>query len=164
MKPGQQLQIILDEVAPLLKRITDSDAKLQPSGKWSKIQILGHTIDSGLNNIGRFIRAQQTEDLLFQGYDQIFWVDTQQWQKRDWKEVLTLFLSINSQIAFMADHIPKDILTKPRLNHSMSWPLYASKNEEAPYNLEFLILDYIGHLENHLKQIITDYQPKVLRT
>lgn len=164
MKPGQQLLEILDNVKPAFNAISDHDAKAFPSPeKWSKIQIIGHLIDSALNNVGRFIRLQKTQDLIFDGYDQKYWVEAQHYQNSDWVDTINLFHLINAQIASMVDQIPGEILSLPREKHSISWPLYFEKSPKNPFTLEFMIWDYIAHIENHLKQIFTDYQPKVLR-
>ncbi|MFY0600149.1 MAG: DinB family protein [Cyclobacteriaceae bacterium] len=164
MDSSEQLISILEKIRPQLEAISESEAKATPApGKWSKAQILGHLVDSAINNIGRFIRSQKTQDMLFDGYDQEFWVDAQNYQDEDWKDVINLFVSINMRIAKVTAKIPSDIMTMPRENHSISWHLYADKKNEDPFTLEFLVWDYIAHVENHLKQIITDYQPIVLK-
>ena len=58
MKSGSFLQQIILEVRPLLLVLSQEEVQLKTSpDKWSKKQILGHLVDSGLNDIGRFVRA-----------------------------------------------------------------------------------------------------------
>jgi hypothetical protein len=164
MKASTELLAILHEVQLALAIISESESKAIPHpGKWSKIQVLGHLIDSAINNLNRFVRLQKTNDLLFEGYDQPFWVAAQNYQNSPWSEIVGLFMALNTQIAAMIRIIPEERLTEPRATHSISWPTYYRKKVGAPYSLEFLIWDYIAHLEHHLKQILPDYQPKILK-
>ncbi|MEP4535353.1 MAG: DinB family protein [Cyclobacteriaceae bacterium] len=162
MRSKFPLRAILDDVRPRLEQVPSEHAHEQISvGKWSKIEILGHLIDSGINNLNRFIRAQLTEDMMFEPYAQEFWVDAQGYQNQKWKDVVGLFLALNNQISVAIQNISDDQLTKTRANHSMSPPFYFDKAPDSPVTLEVLIWDYIGHLEHHLRQILPDYQPQV---
>src|SRR5262249_22628699 len=57
-------------------RALGEDASQRPraAGKWSPRQILGHLCDSAVNNYHRVVRAQQTDELHFPGYQQEHWV------------------------------------------------------------------------------------------
>src|SRR6185503_3729287 len=66
---------IVVEAAARLRAITDDAASTRPApGKWSPKEIVGHLIDSAVNNQARFVRAQLQDDLIFPGYDQDAWV------------------------------------------------------------------------------------------
>ncbi|MEO9477296.1 MAG: DinB family protein [Cyclobacteriaceae bacterium] len=157
------LRSILDGIQPKLEAVSTAQAHEPIAvGKWSKIQILGHLIDSGINNLNRFIRAQLTEDMIFEPYAQEFWVKAQAYEKQDWDDVVALFLALNNQISVLIQNISEDKLTKTRTDHSMSPPFYFDKAADSPVTLEVLIWDYIGHLEHHIRQVFPDYHPVVL--
>jgi hypothetical protein len=155
------LREIINAIAPKLHAIKDAEASKQPApNKWSKKLIVGHLVDSALNNVGRFVRAQKTFDLIYEGYDQEFWVEAQDYENVDWEELVTLFVALNLQIARTVNRIDREVLLRVRTNHSMKPPFYVEN--DGVVTLKLLIEDYIAHLENHLKQIMTDYKPRVL--
>ena len=72
--------------------IDDEAASTSPApGKWSPKEVIGHLIDSAANNHGRFILAQQTDDMVFPTYDQEFWVAAQHYNERAWPELVSLW-------------------------------------------------------------------------
>lgn len=163
MNQKSTLKDILKSIRPQLEAISDNQAH-EPlaSGKWSPIQIIGHLCDSAINNIGRIIRAQKTDHLIFEGYDQEFWVEANDYQNGDWSSIRELFLQLNSRMAEMIENIPEDVLYLPRNKHGLTPPSYAHRNPDEAPTLHFWIEDYIGHLENHLKQVLSAYEPVVL--
>ncbi|MEJ0080591.1 MAG: hypothetical protein WDM78_06450 [Puia sp.] len=56
--------------------------------KWSKKEIIGHLIDSAQINLQRFVRATYTENFKVT-YEQMEWVDAQQYVHADIQELLT---------------------------------------------------------------------------
>ena len=48
-------------------------------GKWSRKEIVGHLIDSASNNHQRFVRAQDSDDLICPTYDQDAFVRVQRY-------------------------------------------------------------------------------------
>ena len=55
----QQLEKHIQEVPEKFKQLpAESILKKPAPGKWSKQEILGHLIDSAINNLKRFIDAQ----------------------------------------------------------------------------------------------------------
>lgn len=163
MNQSTTLKNILDSVRPQLDTISESKAHepLAPR-KWSPIQTIGHLCDSAINNIGRVIRAQKTDHLIFEGYEQEFWVEANDYQNGDWPSVRALFLQLNFRMAEIAKNIPEEILNLPRHKHNLTPPSYAQWDPKEAPTLDFWIEDYIGHLENHLKQVLPDYEPVVL--
>jgi hypothetical protein len=72
---ADELQTIIKDFVPRLLAISHSDFTSKPfPGKWSKLEVLGHLIDSSQNNIRRFITAQHEPAAPRIGYDQEFWV------------------------------------------------------------------------------------------
>jgi len=80
--------------------MSDTEMDLKPNpDKWSKKEILGHLIDSAYNNHGRFLAAQIQEDLVFSGYDQVYWVKQNNYQERDKEEILITWEIVNNHLA-----------------------------------------------------------------
>lgn len=120
------------------------DFKFKPSPEvWSKREILGHLVDSAINNLRRFTEAQLSKDVyeIF-AYDQDGLVKVNDYQHKNTNELFSLWLYLNSHIAF----ILKD-LTEEQLNIKIN--VFGM----SICTLEFLIEEYIDHLKHHLKQI-----------
>jgi hypothetical protein len=116
----------------------------QPN-KWSKKEILGHLCDSALNNLQRFVRAQyEDQPYTVIKYAQNQWVELMDYQNLPVDHILNLWLSLNKQIAEVIAKIPED-----KLQNS------CEIGEEQTVTLEWIIKDYVDHLEHHLKQIFT---------
>ena len=120
---------------------------------WAPIEILGHLVDSAANNHQRFVRAQFTDDLVFPGYEQDQWVSGQKYRDASWPDLIQLWSSYNLHLVHVASVIPTDALTKPRAAHTLDEIAFnvVDKNEAA--TLEYLIRDYVDHLQHHLNQI-----------
>jgi hypothetical protein len=143
-----ELQKVLATVPSRLSAINDKDASLpRIGGKWSCKQILGHLIDSAANNHHRFVRAQIEKSLEMAGYTQDQWVSTQSYQQRNWNDLVTLWTCYNQHILHL-------ILTAPA--EHLTIPCKIAGDESGP--LEFLMVDYVAHLEHHLNQILATRQ------
>ena len=124
---------------------------LEPvSGTWSNAQILGHLIDSALNNHARFVRAQIPEHLTYAylivpGYAQNDWVTVGHYDSRSWEELLTLWRALNGQIL----HVMKTV--NPI---SLFVPCIVGDSEAKP--LEAIMIDYVGHTLHHLQFILEE--------
>ena len=113
-------------------------------------------MDSAANNHQRFVRAQFKDDLVFPGYEQEEWVDIQHYQQESWPELIQLWKSFNLHIAHLDEHIPEGKLHKQCRDHSLNKIAWKLVSENEPATLEYMIVDYIGHMKNHLKQILND--------
>ena len=144
----------IESASQRLLKISEEDSTRFPApNKWSPKQVIGHLIDSAANNHQRFVRAQFKDDLVFVGYDQEEWVDVQKYQQESWSELIQLWKSFNLHIAHLVEQIPEAKLKKECREHSLNkiaWKLVA---ENEPATLEYMIVDYIGHMKNHLNQI-----------
>ena len=111
--------------------------------KWSKNEILGHLIDSAINNLKRFTECQfSNEPYLVTAYNQDELVKLNKYQERKFDDLLKLWCHLNKQIAFIFKDISEEQL-KTKIN------LY----DLSICDLEFLIEDYITHMKHHLNQI-----------
>ncbi|HET6977813.1 MAG TPA: DinB family protein [Pyrinomonadaceae bacterium] len=140
--------------AARLREIPEEQVRLRDSpDDWAIIEVLGHLIDSAANNHQRFVRAQFTEDLVFPGYDQNQWVTAQRYHDEAWSDVIQLWTAYNLHLVHVASGIPKDTLTRPRVNHNQDVIAFNLIDKNAPATLEYLIRDYVVHLQHHLNEI-----------
>lgn len=115
---------------------------------------MGHLIDSAANNHQRFVRAQFTEDLVFQGYDQELWMNVQRYDQSDWGFVVQLWYSYNLHLLQIIQLIPEAALMRPRYPHTLDRTAWQLIPAGESVTLEYLIRDYLGHLQDHLMQIL----------
>lgn len=149
-----ELAAALDRALPALRAIPDGVAGRHPKpGKWSPKEIIGHLIDSASNNHQRFVRAQWQDDLVFPGYSQDRWVASQRYQDAPWDELLTLFESFNRLLVRLMGAIPADVRERPRARHNLHRIAFRSVPETQPATLDYLLQDYVAHVEHHLRQI-----------
>lgn len=140
-------QILKDTVEAEVKRfgmISEEEWSYKFSAeKWSKKEILGHLCDSALTNIRRFVVTQykENENIV---YDQNFWVKAQNYQNIPIADVINLWKYLNLQIVNVVENMPDEVLRKN---------CDTSKTEQRVYTLEYLIQDYMDHLQHHLKTI-----------
>lgn len=137
-----------------LRKIPEEQSHRQSSpDDWSPIEILGHLIDSAANNHQRFVRAQFTDDLVFSGYEQNQWVSSQKYREESWADVIQLWSAYNLHLAHAASVIPENVLTRPRSPHTLDQIAFNIVDKSQPATLEYLIRDYVDHLQHHLDQI-----------
>ena len=117
--------------------------KVSPE-KWSKKEILGHLIDSGINNLQRFTEIQfENKPYPIRDYKQNELVKANDYQNAKTKELIAFWLSINNRILRLIE-----LQTESTLNYKIE----LSNNKLT--DLRYLITDYVTHLEHHLNQII----------
>lgn len=136
----ERLAAVLRGAMPWLATISEAEASVpEQEGKWSAKQVIGHLIDSAVNNLGRMVRMQIEEGLSLTGYEQMAWVRLQHYAEREWAQVLGLWFALNEQVAWMIGHLEKTRLA----NQGMV--------EGEVVTLGFLIEDYVAHMEHHLR-------------
>lgn len=118
--------------------------------KWSKKEILGHLVDSGINNLQRFTEIQfESKPYVVRKYNQDELVKANNYQAAEVRELLNLWLAINARIRRVMGLQTEKTLA------------YRIKIEDRSFDLKFLMEDYIVHLEHHLNQIMDpDYPVK----
>lgn len=138
----QKLTAILEKVPAQLLKFSDEESteKVRP-GKWSKKEIIGHLIDSAANNHQRFVRLQQSDELPMPQYEQDDWVKIQRYNERPWNELVTLWQAYNAHLLHVMQHVKSNTLENTAI-----FP------ETGPLTLKFIMLDYVVHLEHHLRQ------------
>jgi len=146
--------------APRLAALSDGESVTpRTAGAWTPKQIIGHLIDSACNNHARFVRAQLGDDLVFTGYDQEAWVSAQRYDDASWEDLVALWRRYNLHLARVIAAIPAETLTRRRVHHNLDEIAWRRVPRTEAATLEYLIRDYVGHLENHVRQILPDYRP-----
>ena len=137
-----RLKEILQAIPSRLSTISEGLASQKPNPKkWSKKEILGHLIDSASNNHQRFVRAQIDDVVALPKYKQDEWVAVQQWQQKKWKDIVALWQLYNEHLLHIFQYVDESKLSNVvTLN-------------DSTYTLQFLIDDYVDHMEHHLRQI-----------
>jgi len=150
-----ELREAVNNASPKLLELGEASATRPAAGKWSPREIIGHLVDSAINNYARFVRGQLQDELVFPGYAQDDWVRIGRYRDAPWEELVTLWRTINLQIARVMEGTPEEIRRRPREKHSLEAigvPL--SPGEAA--TLEHVMSDYVAHLHHHLRQIFRD--------
>ncbi|MVM32696.1 DinB family protein [Spirosoma sp. HMF4905] len=141
----------IDEVPSRLVNFSEPELTDHLPGKWSRKEILGHLIDSAINNLKRFTDAQSAEgSYLIQSYNQNKLVVVNQYQKLPLAHLLTLWSSLNRQILAVAEAIPTDTLNR---SIQISQAIQPADVRQL-HTLGWLIEDYVIHLEHHLKTLL----------
>ncbi|HLB10883.1 MAG TPA: DinB family protein [Gemmatimonadaceae bacterium] len=152
--PELQLGQIVFAATPRLSSISEADAsRPRSNGKWSRKEIVGHLIDSATNNHGRFVRAQFGDDLVSPTYDQDAWVRVQNYIRAPWAELVTLWSQYNLHLTRVIAAIPPEARSRRRFHHNLHDVAFRTIPASEPATLEYLIQDYVVHLEHHLAQI-----------
>jgi len=112
-------------------------------GKWTRVQLLGHLIDSAANNHQRFVRALAQPRLDWPGYDQVAHVSVQNYIGADPAVCVALWSAYNRHISYLIRQITPAKASTPCVI------------DAAPeMTLSDLVLDYVAHQEHHLRQLL----------
>lgn len=145
----------IDAASKQLVQISPEQSKLpRAEGKWSPKEIIGHLIDSASNNHQRFVRAQFTDDLVFDGYEQEGWIRVQNYQGEAWLELIQLWKSYNQHILHLMSLVPEETRMKLRYKHNLNQIASDSLSKDEPVTLDWFMRDYVDHMKKHLKQIL----------
>ena len=147
--PLAESQVHLRQQLSLLTDFWNACSELELSfhpgpGRWSRKEILGHLIDSALNNHRRIVGASLAPPPhQLRPYDQDAWVRVADYQHYPCAGMLALWTSLNELILHLIGHVPSHLLAHE----------YLTLNGN-PTTLHWLISDYALHLEHHVGQII----------
>ena len=140
-----KLELLLESGADYISNCEAAILSKKPiPSKWSKKEILGHLIDSGINNLQRFTEIPFEESpYKIRTYNQDELVKTNKYQEASVDELLNFWLAVNMRILQLMKH-----QTIETLNSSVDF------GDGSLSDVRFLMDDYVDHLEYHLKQII----------
>ncbi len=111
-------------------------------GKWTRVEILGHLIDSAINNHQRIVRAVAEGGVTWPGYDQVAMVRVQGYGQMDPALVVGLWTQLNLFLAGIVERIPAE----------REGAVCVIGGGE-PVTLGWLVSDYVAHLRHHLRQL-----------
>ena len=139
------LENTVDEAYRRFKTLADEtvEARSYPDA-WSLKEIVGHLIDSAVNNHQRFVRLQVCDGLMFPDYsqDNDAWVSIQRYQETSWDDLLSLWQHLNHHLARVIRSVNQRCL-------GHIWIV----DEDSSITLGELMVDYLRHLNDHLRQI-----------
>jgi hypothetical protein len=138
-----RLKQLIDEVPVLIAAIPgDIFEQKQSREKWSKKEILGHLIDSATNNHQRLVKAQFQDNPRIV-YEQVQWVTGNAYQFAERAHLLAFWTIYNQHIYHLVAQLQPAMLQR-------------TCNTGGPENitLEALFVDYIHHMEHHIKQLV----------
>lgn len=141
-----QLEKSIGSFPARIKQFSSEELLHKPaSDKWSKQEILGHLIDSAINNLKRFTEIQfLPQPYAVISYRQNELVLINDYQNLRLDHLLDLWQALNHQIVFVVQNIPVE-----KLNYPVD-PQYESKEIKT---LAWIICDYVAHMEHHFRQI-----------
>lgn len=141
----EELNSIVNLFSAKIGGIADQEFSAKPlPHKWSKKEVLGHLIDSGQNNLRRFICGQY-ENKPQITYQQDFWVTANGYQSMDKDDVIRLWVLTNQRIAKVLNNMPVE-----NYNRTCN----TGKEKDNLHSLQWLAEDYVKHMKHHLNQII----------
>jgi hypothetical protein len=138
----QRLAHLITIIPPKLQLMDETLFRFKPSqDKWSKQEILGHLIDSATNNHHRFVRVQY-EDVPRITYDQNKWNELSKYNTIDTKHLIRFWTLYNQHLVELIKRIPDENLLRE-----------CNTGGDKTVTLQWLIDDYVRHLEHHLRQL-----------
>ena len=145
--PLNRLQHLINTIPDTLRAIPDADFSYKPSpDKWSKKEIIGHLIDSATNNHHRFVRAQ-FENTPKITYAQDNWNAASRYQYMDKEHVISFWANYNQHLIEVVKRIPEADIQRE-----------CNNGGEKNVTLEWLINDYLVHMEHHLRQTGIEFE------
>ncbi len=140
---SQDLDITVGNFYLKHKDIENSIASKRYDPKeWTLKEILGHLVNSASNNHQRFIGLQFVGEMQSPEYQKFHleWIEREQLNGLDYADLILLWKQYN---IFMS-HLISDV-DRSKLGNAFVM-------ESKTLTLETLIVDYVNHLNGHLKQ------------
>ena len=147
---AQRLHSLLEKGMTYLDNADLEALSLKTSSeRWSKKEVLGHLIDSGINNLRRFTEIQfEPKPYQIQDYKQDELVRVNNYQDASIEELTAFWKAVNTRIQ-------RVILRQT--DSTLVYPVVLGNGETV--DLNFLIRYYVAHLEHHLNQIFDPFFP-----
>jgi hypothetical protein len=146
-----ELTRLVADVSGVFREMGVGDwTRTRAEGAWTRLEILGHLIDSAMNNHQRIVRAMADGDLTWPGYDQVAMVRVQQFGRAAPPTLIGLWESLNLFLARLIGLIPEERLGAR-----------CAIGGDSPVTLEFLVTGYVAHLQHHLRQIFEGVDVRV---
>src|SRR5688572_28641543 len=144
----KQLETYIESFPIKLKQISSEELLKRPAqGKWSKKEILGHLVDSAINNLKRFTEIQfLPQPFTVVSYQQNDLVTVNNYQNLPLDHLLKFWEVLNQHIVYVVKNIPEE-----KLEYHVD-PQYENREMKT---LAWIICDYVAHMEHHFKQVFS---------
>ena len=146
IKYSEQLINSINEKIKILLSLTEDKFNSTPTGMiWTRKEVLGHLIDSASNNHHRFIKIQDDETSFnIIPYTQDDWVKRNNYANQSSDTLITLWYYYNTHLAHAIRNIPEHVFDKKCI-----------LKDNSTTDFEFIVSDYIKHLNHHLEEIFS---------
>lgn len=143
---SEQLDRHIRQVPVTFNSFTNDELLKRPApGKWSRKEILGHLIDSAINNLKRFTEIQfLPQPFYIISYKQDDLVRVNHYQDLPLDHLLDLWKALNKQIIYVVKNIPEE---------KLDFPVDPQYDNGEMKTLGWIICDYVAHMEHHMKQL-----------
>ena len=112
-------------------------------GGWTRKQVLGHLIDSCVNNHVRIVRCVLEKGYKGPRYGQEGWVAIHNYDGVTWQNLVAAWRAHNQALGRVVDNIPQEALA-----------YHVEVIDDGSMNLHDWVLDYLSHLEHHIDDIV----------
>lgn len=140
MTVAEQFAAVLAECEARIAGVPEERALLPyRTGGWTRKEVLGHLIDSAINNHVRFAgAATNAEFALLFGYEERGWVVVHGYRDMVWADLLVQWRMQNQLLLRVVPHLPLAQILRVG---------------DTAWTLEQWTLDYLSHLRHHVDQI-----------
>lgn len=145
----KQLETYIESFPIKMKQFSSEELLTRPApGKWSTQEILGHLIDSAINNLKRFTEIQfLSQPYTVISYMQNDLVIVNDYQNLPLQHLLNLWQALNRQIVLVVKNIPIE---------KLEYPVDPQYENNELKTLSWIICDYVAHMQHHFRQIFPE--------
>ncbi|MEM7811947.1 MAG: DinB family protein [Planctomycetota bacterium] len=145
----RRLRYAIERLPPQLRLRSDEVARHRPAPeRWTLKELVGHLVDSAVNNHRRFVCGQVQNFTKFPPYAHADWVQIQCFNEMPWPELIGLWRSMNVSIAHVWDVMPPE---------KSDYRCRVGDGERT--TLAGLAVAYVDHLEGHLVKSFGSWGP-----
>lgn len=139
-----ELKQLIEETSETISNSSNEELEFKRSeNKWSKKEILGHLVDSALNNLQRFTEIQfDSKPYIVRTYNQVGLVMANGYQQTPIENIKNIWVALN-------EHICTIIMQQSE--ESLNYEVLVPDGEMK--DLRWLIEDYVDHMRHHVRQI-----------
>ncbi len=144
-KASRKTEVLIAEWESNLLNLTEEQITLKRNTQNRNIkQILGHLIDSSVNNHHRIVRLQYLKRLTFPDYqaDNDTWIQIQNYENRDWNILVQFWKLYGLHISYIINQVDDSDLDN-----------FWTDGIIEPITLENIIIGFPQHFELHLNEI-----------
>lgn len=146
----ERLKFAVRTLPGVLAKYSEAESEQRPAPeRWTTKEVIGHLIDSASNNHQRFVRGQLAAGQDFPRYEQEGWVRVQNYQAARWADVIDLWRAYNTHLL----HVAESMSAEGRRST-------CRVGGAAEVTLEWLFVDYVDHLEHHLRKVLGEWGGK----